>query len=180
MRLLILCTTILFTLTSCVVDTQNVMYVSVARQTLELHHDNVPVVIYPISTSKFGLGDQPNSNKTPLGMMRVKEKIGEGLPSGAVLKSRVPTGEILRPDAPGRDPIVSRILWLEGSEPCNANAYRRYIYIHGTTEERTVGTASSYGCIRMRSQDIIDLYDRIGNGARIFVIDDRVDAEPAR
>lgn len=153
-------------------DDRSVMYVSVAQQRLHLYQDEVPVVSYPISTSKFGIGDTPNSYKTPEGLMRVKSKIGDTLPSGAVLKSRVPTGEILPPDSPGRDPIVSRILWLEGREPQNANAFERYIYIHGTTEEKTIGEASSYGCIRMKSQDVIDLFDRVGTGARVYVMDD--------
>lgn len=160
------------TLSGCMTDTKNVMIVSVARQEMQLQHEGVPVATYPISTSKFGLGDTPRSYKTPLGEMAVKKKIGDGLPSGAVLKGRKPTGEILPPNAPGRDPIVSRILWLDGKESDNANAFERYIYIHGTTEESTIGTASSYGCIRMRSSDVIDLYDRIGTGARVYVIDD--------
>lgn len=149
------------------------MHVSVDRQRMYLYQDNEPVSTYPISTSKFGLGDVPDSNRTPLGLMRVKKKIGTDLPSGAVLKGRKPTGEILAPDSPGRDPIVSRILWLDGEEVGNANAYKRYIYIHGTTEERTIGSASSYGCIRMKSEDIIDLFDRIGKGAKVYIVDDR-------
>lgn len=165
-------------LCGCVTDTKNVMIVSVARQELQLQHEGVPVATYPISTSKFGLGDTPRSYRTPVGEMVVKEKVGCGLPSGAVLKGRKPTGEILPPNAPGRDPIVSRILWLAGKERGNANAYERYIYIHGTTEESTIGTASSYGCIRMASADVIDLYDRIGTGARVYVIDDRPVLQP--
>ena len=101
--------------------------------------------------------------------MKVRKKIGANAPAGAVFKSRRPTGEILPPDAPGRDPIVSRILWLEGLEPRNRNAFDRYIYIHGTPEERNIGMASSYGCIRMRSRDVIALYDTVGTGARVFV-----------
>jgi len=159
-------------LSSCY-DNRSVMRISVAQQRMYLTQDDKPVATYPISTSKFGLGDIPSSNRTPLGLMTVKKKIGGNLKSGAVLKSRKPTGEILRPDAPGRDPIVSRILWLDGQEPRNANAFNRYIYIHGTTEERTIGSASSYGCIRMKSEDIIDLYDRIGKGAKVYVVDDR-------
>ena len=149
------------------------MRISVAQQRMYLYQDEKPVTYYPISTSKFGLGDVPSSNKTPLGLMKVKKKIGDNLPSGAVMKARRPTGEVLPPDSPGRDPIVSRILWLDGQEPGNKNAFHRYIYIHGTTEERTIGSASSYGCIRMKSKDIIDLYDRIGKGARVYVVDDR-------
>ena len=125
---------------------------------------------YLISTSKFGLGDQPGSKYTPLGTMRIARKIGGGAPSGAVFKSRRRTGEILRPNSPGRDPIVSRILWLKGTQRENRNAYRRFIYIHGTPEEWRIGTPASYGCIRMKSRDVIDLYRRVGVGAEVKVI----------
>jgi lipoprotein-anchoring transpeptidase ErfK/SrfK len=72
-------------------------------------------------------------------------------------------------DAPGRDPIVSRILWLDGLEPRNRNAFGRYIYIHGTPEERNMGVPSSFGCIRMRSGDVIALYETVGTGARVLI-----------
>ena len=88
-----------------------------------------------------------------------------------VFKDRRPTGEILVPDAPGRDPIVTRILWLRGREAQNANAYSRYIYIHGTPEERNIGKRASFGCIRMRSRDVIQLYDIVGTGARVTILD---------
>ena len=91
-------------------------------------------------------------------------------PSGAVFKSRRRTGEILRPNAPGRDPIVSRILWLRGKERQNRNTFARYIYIHGTPEERRIGKPVSYGCIRMKSRDVIDLYRRVGVGAEVRII----------
>lgn len=157
-------------LSSCVKDRDNILYVSVPQQRLELRNQGLPVASYGVSTSKYGLGDTPRSNKTPLGTMEVAKKIGGGKPAGTVFKSRKPTGEVLQPDAPGRDPIVTRILWLRGLEPHNRNAFGRYIYIHGTPEERNIGQAVSYGCIRMKSRDIIDLYDRIGTGARVIVI----------
>lgn len=131
--------------------------------------DGKPIASYPVSTSKFGLGDRPGSNATPLGTLRVKRKIGDGAPSGMVFKSRRPTGEIIAPDAPGRDPIVTRILWLDGSESRNRNAFGRCIYIHGTPEERNIGTPASYGCIRMKSRDIIELFDTVGTGARVVI-----------
>jgi lipoprotein-anchoring transpeptidase ErfK/SrfK len=87
-----------------------------------------------------------------------------------VFKSRRPTGEVLPPNAPGRDPIVSRILWLQGTEYANRNAYRRFIYIHGTPEEWRVGSPASFGCIRMKSNDVIDLYSRVGVGAEIEIV----------
>ena len=158
-------------LSSCAqVDMGNKVLVSVRDQKMMIFKEGLPVKSYPISTSKFGLGDRPGSMYTPLGTMRIARKIGDGAPSGAVFKSRRRTGEILRPNSPGRDPIVSRIIWLKGMEYKNRNAYRRYIYIHGTPEERTIGRPASYGCIRMRSRDIIDLYRRVGVGAEVKVI----------
>jgi hypothetical protein len=89
-------------------------------------------------------------------------------------KSRVATGEIVPVDAPGRDPVVTRILWLRGLDANNAHAYDRYIYIHGTPEERNVGHPASYGCVRMRSTDVASLYDEVGQGARVFIRDERL------
>lgn len=88
-------------------------------------------------------------------------------------KDRVPTGEIVPVNAPGRDPIVTRILWLRGREERNRNAFDRYIYIHGTPEERKLGEPASYGCIRMRSRDIVWLYDTVGVGARVEIEEHR-------
>ncbi|QTN34294.1 L,D-transpeptidase [Akkermansiaceae bacterium] len=146
------------------------MIVSVRDQKLLLLRDGKPVKSYSISTSKFGVGDTPNSNKTPLGKMKVAKKIGAGQPPGAVFKSRRPTGEVLKPNAPGRDPIVSRILWLTGTQSENRNAFRRYIYIHGTPEHSRLGSPASYGCIRMGCKDVVDLYNRVGTGADVYVI----------
>ncbi|PYJ19610.1 MAG: hypothetical protein DME99_12100, partial [Verrucomicrobia bacterium] len=87
-------------------------------------------------------------------------------------KDRRRTGEIVLPDSPGRDPIVTRILWLRGRETQNANAFARDIYIHGTPEERNIGLAASYGCIRMRSSDIIRLYDTVGAGAAVTIVNE--------
>jgi hypothetical protein len=101
--------------------------------------------------------------------MYVYQKIGGGARPGTVFKSRKPTGEVLRPNTPGRDPIVSRILWLEGKERANSNTKERTIYIHGTPEEKTIGHPASFGCIRMKSSDVIDLYDRIGVGTGVYV-----------
>ena len=145
--------------------------VSVPEQTLAVVDGGVVRDRYKISTSKFGLGDNTNSYATPLGSLEVASKIGGNAAPGAVFKSRHLTGEILRPNAPGRDPIVTRILWLRGLERGNARAYSRGIYIHGTPEERNIGRPASYGCIRMRSSDVIQLYDIVGRGARVTVVD---------
>ncbi len=93
------------------------------------------------------------------------------MPCGMVFKDRKPTGEILCPNTPGRDPIVTRILWLKGTESQNRNAYARYIYIHGTPEEKNLGKPKSYGCIRMSSADVAQLYERVGRGARVEIIE---------
>ena len=151
-------------------DLGDAMLVSVRDQRMLLLKEGAAIKSYPISTSKFGLGSQSGSKRTPIGRMEVAKKIGGGSPSGAVFKSRRPTGEVLSPNAPGRDPIVTRILWLKGKENQNSNTFRRLIYIHGTPEERTIGRPASYGCIRMKSRDVIDLYNRVGVGAEVRVV----------
>lgn len=153
----------------CAGDTHHRIIISTADQQMILLRDDTLLAEYPISTSKFGLGDAPNSNATPVGNLRIKKKIGGNQPAGTVFKSRRPTGEILEIDAPGRDPIVTRILWLEELESRNHNAYIRYIYIHGTPEERNLGQPVSFGCIRMRSRDVMELYDTVGVGARVLI-----------
>src|SRR3954454_6635756 len=112
--------------TSCTTpDTHHRVVVSIPEQKLIVLEDGRPVGTYPVSTSKFAIGDAPGSRGTPLGELEIAKKIGDAAPAGAVFHSRKRTGEILAPDAPGRDPIVSRILWLRGLEPRNANAYGR-------------------------------------------------------
>jgi lipoprotein-anchoring transpeptidase ErfK/SrfK len=158
-------------LASCAApDTQHQIVVSTREQKLALLDRGNVVAIYPVSTSKFGLGDWRGSRFTPLGKLQIAQKIGENAPPGAVFKDRRRTGEIVAPDSPGRDPIVTRILWLRGLEAQNANAFTRDIYIHGTPEERLIGTPASYGCIRMRSSDIIRLYDIVGTGAAVTIV----------
>ncbi len=162
---------LLISIVSCVApDTQHRLVISVPEQRMALLERGVPVATYSVSTSKFGLGDFLGSWGTPLGKFEIAAKIGDSAPSGAVFKDRRFTGEIILPDAPRRDPIVSRILWLRGREAQNQNAYRRYIYIHGTPQERDIGMPVSYGCIRMRSRDIIQLYDAVGLGAEVSIV----------
>lgn len=143
--------------------------ISIPDQKMLVFNNGAEIARYDVSTSKFGLGDRPGSYATPLGTMQVAQKIGGGQPSGMKFKSRRPTGEIVAPNSPGRDPIVSRILWLRGLEAQNRRAYDRGIYIHGTAEEYRIGTPASYGCIRMRSRDVIALYNKIEVGARVEV-----------
>jgi lipoprotein-anchoring transpeptidase ErfK/SrfK len=159
-------------LSSCATpDTRHRIVISIPEQRLAVLDNGVLVATYPVSTSKFAIGDAPGSRATPLGELQIEKKIGDAAPLGTVFKDRRPTGEILVPDAPGRDPIVTRILWLRGLETQNANAYGRYIYIHGTAEERNIGKRASYGCIRMRSRDVIQLYDIVGWRARVTILD---------
>src|SRR5260370_25352049 len=120
-------------------DTEHHIVVSVHDQKLALLQKENLVATYPISTSKFGLSDRPRSYGTPLGELEIADKIGDGAPAGTVFKDRRRTGEVIPVDAPGRDPIVTRIIWLRGREARNANAFRRDIYIHGTPEERNIG-----------------------------------------
>ena len=159
-------------LASCTApDTQHHIVVSTRDQKLALLDRGNLMAVYPVSTSKFGLGDRPGSRFTPLGKLQIAEKIGDNAPPGTVFKDRRRTGEIVTANSPGRDPIVTRILWLRGLEVQNANAFARDIYIHGTPEEWRIGSAASYGCIRMRSNDIIQLYGIVGIGAAVTIVD---------
>lgn len=144
--------------------------ISVADQKLAVVRGGEVLKKYPISTSRYGVGDNYGSYRTPLGHLKVSEKIGDRLPAGAVIKHRNATGEVLQPNAPGRDPIVSRILWLSGQETCNRNAYNRCVYIHGTPDEKHLGRPASYGCIRMRSVDVIELYATTPVGANVSIV----------
>jgi lipoprotein-anchoring transpeptidase ErfK/SrfK len=171
--MLLLCLTVAIVCPVPAMATPSIV-VSVPDQTLALIDDGVVVARFPVSTSKFGLGDGSGSYATPLGTMTVASKIGANAPLGTVFKSRLPTGEILRPNAPGRDPIVTRILWLRGLEKRNARAFVRNIYIHGTPEERLIGRPASYGCIRMRSRDVAQLFAAVGVGTKIEVANARL------
>jgi hypothetical protein len=151
-------------------DSDHRILVSVADQSLALYHKARLLGLYPVSTSRFGLGDQPGSRATPLGRMEVAKKIGAGAPLGAVFKSRRQTGEVLAPNAPGRDPIVTRIIWLRGLQLQNRHAFARCIYIHGTPEERNVGHPASFGCVRMKSADMLRVFNAIGVGATVDII----------
>lgn len=152
--------------------------VSVRDQKLMVVRHGAKVAVYPVSTSKYGLGDFWGRMTTPLGYLQVAQKIGDHAPVGAVFHNRRFTGEILRPNAPGRDPVITRIIWLRGLEPQNAHAFRRCIYIHGTPEERYIGQPASYGCIRMKSRDIEVLYNQIPVGALVQIVPDRLPNMP--
>lgn len=155
------------------------LVVSVAEQMMVTFDRDQPKRMYPVSTSRFGTGDKPRSFKTPLGHLEIFDIIGEGLPSGAKMKARLPTGEIVPVDAPGRDPIVTRVLRLRGMERRNARTMERLIYIHGTPEESKLKTPASYGCVRMASADIISLCRWVKPGARVDILPGKLPAPNA-
>ena len=142
--------------------------VSVRDQLLELREGEAVLASYPVSTSRFGLGSEAGSRKTPLGRFRIGEKIGADAPVGTIFRGRVP----LAPNEPPpqtEDHILTRILWLEGLEPQNANTRERFIYIHGTNHEDRIGQPDSHGCIRMKTADLIALFDQVPTGAEVVI-----------
>jgi lipoprotein-anchoring transpeptidase ErfK/SrfK len=152
----------------------NTVIVSVKDQKLMLLQNGARVAIYPVSTSKYGLGDFWGHMTTPLGYLQVAQKIGDRAPTGAVFHNRRFTGEVLTPNAPGRDPVITRIIWLRGLEQQNAHAFARCIYIHGTPQEKAIGRPASYGCIRMKSKDVAALYDQLPVGALVQIVNGRL------
>ena len=144
--------------------------IDASKQELALVDGKRMVKRYTVSTAKKGLGEQNGSFCTPRGKHIVRAKIGQGLPLGAVFVRRRPTGEIWTPELgakyPGRDWILTRILWLSGSEPGknrlgDVDTMRRYIYIHGTPDSAAMGQPGSIGCIRMRNADIAELFELV-------------------
>ncbi|HEX4640792.1 MAG TPA: L,D-transpeptidase [Chthoniobacterales bacterium] len=142
--------------------------ISIRDQRLTLRDGQKKVAAYPVSTSRFGLGTKEGSFKTPAGKFCIADKIGDGAPAGTVFKSRRPvkaTKKMLRED----DLVMTRILWLDGLEPRNANTRDRYVYIHGTNHEDKIGTAASHGCVRMRNADVIELFERVEEGTLVEI-----------
>lgn len=142
--------------------------VDIGEQCVYLLINGQAVKSWPASTSRFGIGFEPGSNKTPTGNFLVAEKIGEGAPLWSEFKSRQPTGRIAEPGG-DHDAILSRILWLDGTEEENANTKDRYIYFHGTNREDLIGTPASHGCVRLRNADIVELFDLIPTGTRVRI-----------
>lgn len=158
----------------------NIVLVNIKQQTLQVVHKGEITRNYPISSSKFGIGNQENSFKTPLGVHRIAQKIGDGATSGTIFKARIDTGKIaniLTTDASStEDYVTSRILWLEGLEQDknkgdDIDSFQRYIYIHGTAEEGRIGTPASRGCIRMRNADVIELFNLLEVGTLVNIIE---------
>ena len=142
--------------------------ISINEQRLTLTRDGEVVSEYPISTSRFGIGTEEGSNKTPLGNFRIAEKIGDGAAPGTIFKARVALG----PDDPvpkTEDFVTTRILWLDGLDPKNANTRDRFIYIHGTKHEDRIGFPDSHGCVRMRNADVIELFDLVDETTQVVI-----------
>jgi lipoprotein-anchoring transpeptidase ErfK/SrfK len=144
------------------------IHISVRDQQLTVKEDETPIRTYPVSTSRFGIGTKQGSLKTPTGRFRVAEKIGGDTPPGTIFQSRVP----LKPDdprPPTEDPVMSRILWLDGLDEHNANTRERFIYIHGTKHEGKIGSPASCGCIRMRNADVVELFDLVNHDTPVII-----------
>lgn len=153
--------------------------IDLGRQQLTLRAgDGGPVAVYSISSGRNGAGERDGSGCTPRGQHFIRALIGAGLPSGTVFRGRRPTGETYTPALadkhPGRDWILSRILWLCGREwgknrGPGVDTFRRFIYIHGTPDSEPMGVPLSHGCIRMRNADVIDLFDRVRPGTAVLI-----------
>lgn len=155
-----------------------ILKIDIPTQQMRVYENNTLVKIYNISTGKNGVGELSGSEKTPRGWHIIRAKIGEGCAPNTVFRGRRPTGEIYKPELkvefPDRDWILTRILWLSGVEVGknrlgNVDTMRRYIYIHGTPEETTMGIPGSKGCVRMRNQDLIELYNFVPVFARVHI-----------
>ena len=145
------------------------LIVSVSDQRLAIVRPDCAPKVYPVSTGFRGTGDRLGSYATPTGTHVVAQKIGAGAPLGSVFKGGHRTGEVIKPNSPGRDPIVTRIIWLRGLQRQNANAFQRHIYIHGTPEERRLGKPVSWGCIRMSSRDVVSVFDAVRVGTVVQI-----------
>lgn len=143
--------------------------VHVPSQTLDLLDETGALLRrYACSTSQFGLGFEPGSNRTPTGKFRVAEKHGHDAPAGMIFKARQPTGEFGTPTDEG-DHVQTRILWLDGLSAENANTKERYIYIHGTNAEHLLGTPASHGCVRLSNEDAIALFESVPEGTEVVI-----------
>jgi L,D-transpeptidase YbiS len=144
------------------------IHISIRDQQLILKDNEEPIRTYPVSTSRFGIGTEEGSFKTPTGRFCVAEKIGSNMPNGTIFVGRVP----LQPDEalpPAEDLVTSRILWLDGLDEQNANTRDRFVYIHGTKHEDKIGTAASHGCVRMRNADVIELFEMVDEGTPVVI-----------
>jgi len=159
-----------------VAPTKFILSVSVARQTVSLFEGGKFLKSFPCSTSRFGIGQTEGSNRTPLGLHRIAEKIGGGQPAGTVFKSRAVVGHVSQPEFADAK-ITTRILWLEGLDPgfnqgTNVDSHERYIYVHGTADQETIGAPASCGCIHLADVDLLWLFDRLPAGTLVWIAED--------
>ncbi|HQV53822.1 MAG TPA: L,D-transpeptidase [Flavobacteriales bacterium] len=158
--------------------TGTLLYVSLDQQRIFLVKEGMLLKVYPVATASNGPGMEVNSNRTPTGLHMIGKKIGDNVPKMGILSERLYTGQLADPDRIGDDIdlITSRILWLEGLEPGvnkggDNDSYQRCIYIHGTANERSIGSPSSHGCVRMLNADVIELYESVPTGALVVILD---------
>ena len=161
------------------IENKTIIFVSIDAQKLYLIKKNIIIKSYSISSSEYGIGNKNGSNKTPLGLHTIARKIGEKTPINGRMIARVFTGETsiiyLDSSRSKTDDITSRILWLQGEEDGinkgeNIDSFKRYIYIHGTSEEGLIGQPASHGCIRLKNKDVIDLYKDVAIGTLVLIL----------
>ena len=158
---------------------ENFIYVGVKRQKLDLYLNGNHIISYPVSTSMHGAGTKAGSDMTPIGLHKIGGKFGSHTPIGGILKARKYTGEIASIQTgaieTGEDAITTRILTLEGLENGinkggELDSYGRHIYIHGTIEEGLIGQPASHGCVRMKNEDVIDLFNRVNKDLTVIIL----------
>ena len=154
-------------------QTRFTLALNIAAQTVSLFEQNQFVKKFRCSTSRFGTGQIEGSNCTPLGLHRIVEKIGSGAPAGTVFKARQVVGHTSQPEFADAK-ITTRILWLEGMEPGvnrggNVDSHDRYIYIHGTADQSSIGRPASCGCIHLADADLIPLFDLLPSGTLVWI-----------
>ena len=157
----------------------NLLFVSIENQKMYRIQSKDIIETFDISTSKYGIGNQMGSNKTPTGLHKINSKYGHKTPVNGRMIGRVFYGQIAKifsdTTTSKTDDITSRILWLEGLENGinkgdNIDSYKRYIYIHGTSEEGRIGIPSSHGCVRMKNKDVIDLFNEVAIGTFVLIL----------
>lgn len=162
-------------------ESDTIIVVKISEQKLYLLKGNGDIIIhYPVSTSKYGIGNSAGSNKTPLGTHKIAQKIGKNVPSGTIFKSRINTKKLtpiyIDPVDVPNDYVTTRIMWLEGMENGinkgkDIDSFKRFIYIHGTPEEGLIGKPASHGCIRMKNKDVIELFDKVNTSTIVEIVE---------
>lgn len=156
-----------------IAPTQFILTVNIAEQTVSLFEQNKFAKKFSCSTSRFGIGQKEGSNCTPLGLHRIAKKIGAGERAGTVFKARKVIGHTSQPEFADAK-ITTRILWLEGLEDGfnrggNVDSHQRYIYIHGTADQKSIGKPASCGCIHLADVDLIPLFDLLPSGTLVWI-----------